>query len=198
MAKLYFYWGAMNSAKTMALIASAYNYRERGLKVIIFKPKIDNREASEIKIKSRCGIESDAIPYDAFYDFSQIINDLIKFDKIDRIFIDESQFLTKKQVIGLSDVVDNLGISIVCYGLKNNFKGELFEGSKWLFSFSDEIKKISSVCWCGEEAEFNARVINGEVIKEGNEIQIGGNDIYSSLCRKHWKSGQVFRDKGVW
>lgn len=200
MAKLYFRYGAMGSSKTAQALMLAYNYRERGHQVFVFKPKIDNREG--IILKSRCGIESnDVILFDNDTNFRDIVSSYYSdkntsldiFEDFcankDVIVIDECQFLNKQQVIDLANIVDDLRLSVFCYGLRTNFKGELFEGSTWLMAYADTIEEVKTICRCGKKATFNARIQNGEVVKEGKELLIGGNETYISLCRKHWSNG---------
>jgi len=207
MSKLYFRYGAMGSAKTAQALMLAYNYKERGHNILMFKPRIDNREGVDI-IKSRCGLESkDVFLFDKNINLFNTIWDKssLKFDidwdsrsldciykfKNDIVIVDESQFLTKDQVLQLAEFVDYTHMNIFCYGLRTNFKGELFEGSQWLMAYSDSIEEIKTICWCGKKATFNARICNGKVVRDGEEILIGGNDSYISLCRRHWKSGQI-------
>ena len=195
MAKLYFYFGAMNSSKTAQLIMTAHNYKERKQKVIVFKPIIDNRESSGKIIKSRAGISTeDVILFDKDTELYDEVFSILP--NINCVLVDEAQFLTKKQVIELSDLVDDWNIPVMCYGLRGNFKGELFEGSEWLLAYADEISEIKTICFCGKKATFNARIKDGKVIKHGEEIVIGGNDTYISLCRKHWKEGIIEEAKG--
>jgi len=195
MAKLYFYYGAMNSSKTAQLIMSAHNYKERKQKVIVFKPIIDNRESSGKIIKSRVGISTeDVILFDKDTELYDEVFSILP--NINCVFVDEAQFLAKRQVIELSDIVDDWNIPVMCYGLRGNFKGELFEGSEWLLAYADEISEIKTICFCGKKATFNARIKDGKVIKHGEEIVIGGNDTYISLCRKHWKEGIIEEAKG--
>ena len=182
----------MNSSKTAQLIMVAFNYKEKNQNVIVFKPIIDNREGKAI-IKSRAGLkEEEVILFDENTNiYERVLEELPKKEKINCVLIDESQFLTKKQVIDLSALVDEYDMPVMCYGLRTNFKGELFEGSKWLMAYAETISEIKTVCWCGRKATFNARLVDGKVVKEGEEIQIGGNDTYTSLCRYHWKRGII-------
>jgi len=193
MAKLYYYYGSMNSSKTAQLIMVAFNYNEKNQNVIVLKPSIDNREGDGSFIKSRAGlIKEEIVLFDRDTNLIEKVSD--HFEKVDCncILVDECQFLTKEQVFDLSDLVDLYNIPVMCYGLRTNFKGELFEGSKWLMAFADTISEIKTVCWCGKKATFNAKVsADGQVIRDGKEIQIGGNDTYISLCRKHWKKGII-------
>lgn len=190
MAKMFFLYGAMNSSKTAQLIMAAHNYKERKQKVIVFKPVIDNRESSGKIIKSRAGISTeDVILFDKDTELYDEVFSILP--SINCVLVDEAQFLTKKQVIELSDLVDDWNIPVMCYGLRGNFKGELFEGSEWLLAYADKIEEIKTICFCGKKATFNARIKDGKVIKHGEEIVIGGNDTYISLCRKHWKEGII-------
>ena len=180
----------MNSAKTAQALMVAHNYKERNQKVWLLKPYIDNRDGDGHIIKSRCGISSSNVQL-----FKEATNFLQEFennhkDKVHCVIVDECQFLTKKQVIQLSDIADKY-IPVMCYGLRTNFKGELFEGSQWLMAYSDSIQEIKTICWCGKKATFTARINNDRVIKSGDEILIGGNESYVSLCRIHWKEGKI-------
>ena len=191
MAKLYFRYGTMNSSKTAQLIMTAYNYHERGQRVLVFKPLIDKRDSDSFLIKSRSGISASCMPFDDKFNFFSSVECSNKTSKINCILVDEAQFLTKEQVINLSDIVDKLYLPVICFGLRTNFKGELFDGSKWLMAYSDEINEVRTICHCGRKATFVARVINGKKIEEGEEIQIGGNELYVSLCRLHWKNAEI-------
>lgn len=181
MAKLSFRYGSMGSSKTANILMIKYNFEEKGKKAILLKPKCENRDGSH-KLRSRIGLESDCM----------FVEDFLKNPtKCDCILVDEAQFLTKKQVNLLSDLVDFEDIPVICFGLKTDFKGNLFEGSKRLMELADEIEEITTICWCGRKARFNARIINGQVVKTGSQFQLGGNDSYTSLCRKHYKLGQL-------
>jgi thymidine kinase len=196
MAKLYFYYGAMNSSKSAQLIMTVHNYKEKNQKVVAFKPIIDNREGEQAIIKSRIGIFTENVIL-----FDEVLNlwDEITNSSVDMkcILVDEAQFLTKKQVVQLSDLVDEYNIPVMCYGLRTNFKGELFEGSKWLFAYADTIEEIKTICFCGKKAIFNARIEDGCITKNGEEILIGGNNTYISLCRGHWKKGIIEGQKEI-
>ena len=182
MAKLYFRYGAMGSSKTANAIMVQYNYQERGQNALMLKPRLDNRDGDRI-VGSRSGLSAPC----AF------IEELDNFDLSDFncIIVDEAQFLTKAQVERLVEIVDQRGIPVICYGLRADFQGNLFEGSQWLMAWADTIEEIKTVCWCGRKATFNARVSNGRVVKEGDQILLGGNDQYVSLCRKHWMQGDL-------
>ncbi len=184
MAKLYFRYGAMGSGKTIDLLKVAYNYKERNQKVLIYTAKIDNRYEVG-KITTRIGIQSDALTFDNKTNFYRDIKKLE--EKPDCILIDESQFLTKKQAIGLSDVTDFLDIPVICYGLRADFQMNFFEGSGALMEIADKIEEIKTICECGKKATINMRMINGIPTTTGAKILIGGNDSYKSVCRKCYK-----------
>ena len=187
MAKLYFRYGAMGSSKTANAVMVQYNYRERGQQVLMLKPKLENRDGASI-VRSRCGLEAQC----------RFVEDLpsISLDGIACVIVDEAHFLTRDQVRALVDIVDERNIPVICYGLRTDFRGELFEGSRELLCWADTIEEIKTVCWCGRKATFNARVSDGPIVREGEQILLGGNSRYISLCRRHWKSGELgsFRD----
>jgi len=183
MAKLYYRYGAMGSSKTANALMVKYNYEERGQKVLLTKPGIDTRDGVQ-KIVSRCGLESECT---LFEDINE--NNVKNYDCI---IVDEAQFLTKKQAQLLVHFVDDLNIPVVCYGLRADFQGNLFEGSKWLLAWADTIEEVKTICWCGKKATYNARLDEkGNVIKEGEQIVLGANDKYIGLCRKHWAQGKT-------
>lgn len=184
MSKLYFRYGAMGSGKTIDLLKVAYNYKERGQKVIIFTAKIDNRYEVG-KITTRIGIQADALTFDNETNFYRQIKQLE--EKPDCILIDESQFLNRKQVLQLSDVVDFLDIPIICYGLRSDFQMKFFTGSGPLMEMADKIEEIKTICECGKKATINMRMINGVPTTTGSQVLIGGNDSYKSVCRKCYK-----------
>ena len=181
MAKISFRYGAMGSSKTANALMIKYNFEEKGKKAILLKPKLENRDGAT-KIKSRIGLESECIYVEDY--LSNII-------PCDCIIIDEAQFLTTEQVDKLVDIADNKDIPIIAFGLRTDFQSHLFEGSKRLIEVADEIEEITTICWCGKKARFNARVIDGKVIKTGDQIQLGGNESYTALCRKHYNLGQL-------
>jgi len=193
MAKLYFRYGAMGSGKSIDLLKVSYNYKERGKKTLILTSSIDNRYDIG-KIRSRIGIEEPAISIsnnDSILDIfkSNCFNENII--NIDCILIDEVQFFNESQISELSDIVDIYNIPVIAYGLKSDFKQELFPGSKALLSICDVIENIPVICWCGKRATVNARIFDEKVVYDGNQILIGGNECYISLCRKHWKEGKI-------
>lgn len=182
MAKLYFYYSAMNSGKTTMLLQAEFNYDERNMKTVIFIPYIVGND-----VRSRIGIKKEAISFNENFDFYLYLKDK---HYINCVFIDEAQFLNKKQVIELCRVVDKLGTPVLCYGLRTDFKGELFEGSKYLLSYADKLIELKTICYCGKKAIMNMRKKSNEEsnafvpVLEGDQIEIGGNDKYISLCRK--------------
>jgi thymidine kinase len=199
MNKLFFYYGTMASAKTLRLLTTAYNFEENGLDIMCLKPSADTRDGEGI-IKSRVGLERKCVMvdpdvnlYKAIREYSTILD--AQFHNLKWVLIDECQFLTEKQIDELSDVVDFLGINVMCFGLRTDFQSKLFPASKRLFELADEIEEIKSTCPCGKrKTSINARFDeNGEIVTEGKQIMVGGNDIYKSICRKCWKN--KIRDK---
>lgn len=182
MAKLYFRYGAMGSSKTANAIMVQYNYAERGQSALMVKPKLDNRDGERV-VASRSGLSAPCIYME------ELTSDIAS--AYDCIIVDEAQFLTKAQVELLTFFVDELNIPVITYGLRTDFKGDLFEGSHWLLAWADSIEEIKTVCWCGKKATYNPRICNGKVVKEGAQVMLGGNERYTALCRKHWKTGQL-------
>lgn len=179
MAKLYFFYGCMGSAKTANALMTAFNFTEKGQNVVLMKPKIDTRSE---EMESRIGLKSKCILIEEHKQIAEYLDT----DKLDWIIVDEAQFLTVKQVNELANIVDEEKINVICYGLKTNFKSELFPASKRLIELADKLKEIKTMCSCGSKAIINARLKNGKIIKEGPEVLIGGNETYTSLCRKCW------------
>ncbi len=190
MAKLYFRYSAMNAGKTTQLIQVKHNYEERGQKVLVLKSAIDNRDGVG-KIRSRIGIECDAIALNSDTNIFDLIKEQLNKQKLDCVLIDEAQFLSKTQVMQICSVVDDLNVPCMAYGLRSDFKGNLFPGSEALISLSDSIEELKTICWCGKKAIMNTRLLNGKAVYEGEQVQIGGNESYISLCRKHWKEGKT-------
>jgi thymidine kinase len=181
MAKLYFYYSTMNAGKSTALIQAAHNYAERGMSAIMFTAQLDKRAGG--RIASRIGLEKDARHFDVATDFWALAAD----SKAHCILIDEAQFLTKDQVRQLARVVDEANIPVMCYGLRTDFQGELFPGSAALLAWADTLTELKTICCCGRKATMVVRVSpKGEVERAGQQIEIGGNDRYVSLCRKHF------------
>ena len=174
--------------KTTTLLQSAYNYSERGMKTLVLKPKVDDRYNPD-RIRSRIGLESDAASFESEDDLLALTEKIDKKTPLSCILLDEAQFLTKTQVYALGEIVDKFGIPVLAYGLRTDFKGELFEGSLHLLAWADELVEIKTICHCGKKANMVLRLDeNGEPLKSGEQIQIGGNDSYVSVCRKHYKS----------
>src|SRR5699024_3982374 len=186
MAKLYFYYSSMNAGKSTTLLQSSYNYRERGMNTLVYTAAIDNRYGVG-KVTSRIGIEEQAQLFDQQTDLFSEIERINQQQHLNCILVDEAQFLTKAQVYQLSEVVDKLNIPVLCYGLRTDFQAELFEGSRYLLAWADQLEELKTICYCGRKANFVLRLNEqGEVIKEGDQIQIGGNDHYLSVCRRHY------------
>ncbi|MBF9000752.1 MULTISPECIES: thymidine kinase [Vibrio] len=187
MAQMYFYYSAMNAGKSTTLLQSAFNYKERGMTPAIFTAAIDDRFGVG-KVSSRIGLEADAYLYHENSDLLADITVIHTQQKRHCILIDECQFLTKEQVHQLTEVVDKLGIPVLCYGLRTDFQGELFEGSKYLLAWADKLVELKTICHCGRKATMVIRTDeHGNPIKEGDQVAIGGNDKYVSVCRKHYK-----------
>ncbi|MBK2126144.1 thymidine kinase [Fangia hongkongensis] len=191
MAKLHFYYSTMNAGKSTTLLQSDYNYRERGMNTLLLAPKFDDRFGVG-KISSRIGLSAEATLYDDKTNLKHVIERELAKRAIHCVLVDESQFLTKKQVLELSDVVDYLNIPVLAYGLRNDFQSEPFEGSKYLLTWADQLIEIKTICHCGKKATHVVRVDEkGEVIKSGEQLEIGGNDRYVAVCRKHFKEAVI-------
>lgn len=191
MAKLYFYYAAMNAGKTTTLLQSSYNYQERGMNTLLFIPKIDDRYKVG-HIKSRIGLAARAVTFDQNFDFFAYIEENIKNQNISCVLVDEAQFLSKGQVQQLADAASLLGIPVLTYGLRSDFLGEPFEGSKYLLAWAQELSEIKTICHCGRKATMNARIDeSGQMVSEGDQVEIGGNDRYVALCYRHYRQGKV-------
>ena len=182
MAKLYFRYGAMGSSKTANAIMVQYNYQERGQNALMLKPQLDSRDGARV-VGSRSGLSAPCR-------YMEELDD-IDLSAYNCIIVDEAQFLNKAQVQRLVDIVDDMEIPVICYGLRADFQGNLFEGSHWLMAWADTIEEIKTVCWCGKKATCNARIMDGRVVKSGEQIVLGGNESYVALCRKHWARGEL-------
>ena len=186
MAKLYFYYSAMNAGKSTTLLQSSFNYEERGMKTMLFTASIDDRYGKGT-ISSRIGIEMDAQLFDRESNLRRAVDDELKRRPIDCVLIDEAQFLTRDHVFELATVADELSIPVLAYGLRTDFQANLFEGSQWLLAVADEIHELKTICPCGSKATMNLRIDEaGNAVKQGASIEIGGNDRYIALCRKHF------------
>ena len=194
MAQLYYRYSTMNAGKSIELIKVAYNYEERGKKVLTLMPGIDNRYGVGL-ITSRIGIQREAIVVN---DETDILDLYIKENtksKIDCVLVDECQFLRKHHVHELVEIVDSFDVPVLAYGLKNDFRNELFEGSYYMLVYADKIEEIKTICWCGRKATMVARVVGGKFVKQGQQIVVGGNEMYVSLCRKHYNDGRLGPEK---
>ncbi|WP_029685582.1 thymidine kinase [Tatumella saanichensis] len=186
MAQLYFYYSAMNAGKSTSLLQSSYNYQERGMKTVIYTAEVDNRFGHG-KVSSRIGLSSEARSYTPQTDILEQITELHRQEHLHCILVDESQFLTRLQVRQLTDVTDNLDIPVLCYGLRTDFRGELFEGSQYLLAWADKLVELKTICHCGRKAGMVLRLDSqGKPFKEGEQVVIGGNERYISVCRKHY------------
>ena len=219
MAKLYFYYAAMNAGKTTRLLQSNFNYKERGMNTIIYTTILDNRFGKEV-VASRIGLSEHSNTFDANTNIYEDVKSIVikKEDNskecincicvdedqsnkgkpnnihtknISCVLIDEAQFLSKQQVKQLCQIVDEFNIPVLAYGLRSDFLGEALEGSKYLLLWADELIEIKTMCFCGRKATMNAKFADGKIVRSGNQVDIGGNDKYISLCRKHFNEGRL-------
>lgn len=180
MAKLHFRYGAIGSSKTAHALMLNYNFKERNRSSLLVKPAIDDRDGSDI-IKSRCGLESKCLLFDKL--------SVKNAQGYEIVIVDEAQFLKLEDIKLLVSLVDDYDITVICYGLRTDFKGELFEGSKWLLAWADDIEEVKTICKCGNKATRNVRVGKGNrVVREGNQVEIGGNSRYLPMCRRCFDS----------
>ena len=187
MAKVYFYYSAMNAGKSTTLLQSSHNYRERGLRTLLFTPAIDTRHGTG-RIESRIGLAADAIPITAIDDLLARVHTEHAANPIACVLIDEAQFLTAPQVWQCSDIADTLKIPVLCYGLRTDFQGKLFPGSAALLAIADDLTELKTICQCGRKATMNLRIdALGRGVREGAQVEIGGNDRYIAMCRRHFK-----------
>ena len=187
MAKLYFNYSTMNAGKSTILLQAAHNYAEGGMQTYLLTARFDDRGA-EGRIASRIGIGAKADTFDADSDMFALIEARLKAGPAACVFIDEAQFLTKVQVWQLATAVDDLHVPIMCYGLRVDFRGELFPGSAALLAHADEMREVRTICHCGKKATMVVRKgPDGRALKDGAQVQIGGNETYVSLCRRHWR-----------
>ena len=191
MAKLYFRHGAMGSSKTANALMVAYNYYERGKEALLVKPKIDTRNIGVVR--SRMGLEQKCIYVEDLLAMSDE-----EISRYDCVIVDEAQFCQKSDIEFFVHIVDELNIPVICYGLRTDFRRELFEGSMWLLAWADVIEELKTVCWCGQGATCNTRFDeDGKIIRSGEQVVMGGNDSYTALCRKHYKEGNLGPHKRV-
>jgi len=187
MAKLYFHYSTMNAGKSTVLLQAAHNYREMGMKPYLLTAQFDNR-AGEGRIASRIGIGEPADTFAPGDDLFDRIRMRLATGAVACIFVDEAQFLTRPQVWQLARAVDDLGVPVMCYGLRVDFRGELFPGSAALLALADEMREVRTICHCGKKATMVVRKgADGQVMTDGAQVQIGGNETYQSLCRRHWR-----------
>ncbi|MBD8899562.1 thymidine kinase [Rhodanobacter sp. DHG33] len=188
MAKLYFYYSAMNAGKTTTLLQSAYNYHERGMRTIILTPALDNRYGEGV-VASRIGLKANARRFGGDENLLALVEaDIAAHGTLHCVFVDEAQFLAKQQVWQLTDVVDKLRVPVLAYGLRTDFRGELFEGSRYLLAWADELQEIKTICHSGSKATMVVRVDEqGRAVTEGPQVEIGGNDRYVSVSRAEFK-----------
>lgn len=193
LAKLFFYYSTMNAGKSTILLQSSYNYRERGMRTLVFSPEIDQRFGAG-RVSSRIGLSSDSIPFSTTDNLFRSAEKEHRSAEVHCVLVDEAQFLTKNQVRQLSDVCDDLDIPVLAYGLRTDFQGNLFEGSLHLLAWADTLSEIKTICHCGRKATMVLRVdSNGVPVREGEQIQIGGNERYVTVCRRHFKQGLTER-----
>jgi thymidine kinase len=187
MAKLYFHYATMNAGKSTMLLQAAYNYRERGMDVMLFVAGHYRRSETTGYISSRIGLDSEAAMFVEGDDLMERIAARHRSKTVHCVFVDEAQFLSTEQVWQLARVSDTLGIPIMCYGLRTDFQGELFEGSRALLAIADDLREVRTICWCGRKATMVVRLgPNGKVVRDGDQVSIG-KDAYVSLCRRHWE-----------
>ena len=188
MAKLYFSYSTMNAGKSTVLLQASHNYGERGMKTMLFTAELDNRSKVG-NISSRIGLSEKASTFNNDDNLFSSVQERLNIDKISCVFVDEAQFLTEKQVWELSDVVEILNIPVMCYGIRTDFQGKLFEGSQELLALADNLKELKTICsMCDKKATMVVRLdSSGKVLLKGEKIVIGGNDIYKTLCRKHFR-----------
>jgi thymidine kinase len=192
MAQLYFKYGAMGSSKTANALMTRFNYEERGQKVLLVKPRMDQRDGDHMVV-SRIGLTYPCVYFDEMKSLS-----IMELQQNACVIVDEAQFLSREEVRYLVYLVDDLGIPVICYGLRADFKGDLFPGSYELLVMADKIEEVKTICWCGKKATFNARFDDqGRVLKEGEQVVLGANDKYIGLCRRHWREGNLGPDFGV-
>ena len=188
LAKLYFSYAAMNAGKSTLLLQASYNYQERGMKTLVLVSTIDTRTRLG-EISSRIGLRREAEVFSAADDLYAFIGERVRGHEIACIFVDEAQWMEEKQVWQLARVVDEIGIPVMCYGLRTDFQGKLFPGSAALLAIADDLREVRTICWCGKKAIMVVRLdAEGRPVEEGEQIFVGGNESYQSLCRKHWQA----------
>lgn len=196
MAKLYFYYSAMNAGKTTTLLQSAHNYRERGMRALILTPRLDDRAGTGM-VASRIGLRAEGRAFGPNEDLEALVReDVRRHGDVHCVLVDEAQFLRREQVWQLGEVVDQLRVPVLCYGLRTDFRGELFEGSQYLLAWADEISEIKTICHTGKKATMTLRVDEqGRAVQAGPQVEIGGNERYVSVSRAEFK--KVMRGEGA-
>lgn len=188
MAKLYFHYSTMNAGKSTILLQASHNYHERGMQTYLLTARFDDR-AGPGRIASRIGIGTEADGFDATTEMFEKVKDRLASGPCACVFVDEAQFLTPAQVWQLARAVDDLGVPVMCYGLRVDFRGELFPGSATLLALADDLREVRTICHCGRKATMVVRRdSDGRVVLSGDQVQIGGNETYESLCRRHWRA----------
>ena len=186
MAQVYFYYSAMNAGKSTSLLQSSYNYNERGMNTLLLKSAVDQR-AGPSTIASRIGLKAECHEFTDETNLWEFVSNIHSQKGLACVFVDECQFLTEAQVQQVCSVADQLELPVLCYGLRTDFQGKLFEGSRSLLALADRIHELKTICHCGRKATMNLRMgSDGKAVKEGAQIEIGGNERYVALCRKHW------------
>ncbi|MFI5337139.1 MAG: thymidine kinase [Opitutales bacterium] len=187
MSKVYFYYSAMNAGKSTVLLQSSYNYRERGMHTLLFIPAIDTRGGGG-RIESRIGLHADALALPADENIFEHVKSVHAASPVACVLVDEAQFLTRRQVEQITDIADTLRIPVLCYGLRTDFQANLFPGSAALLALADNLIELKTICHCGRKATMNLRIgPDGRAVREGAQVEIGGNDRYIAMCRRHFK-----------
>ncbi|MEZ6041225.1 MAG: thymidine kinase, partial [Planctomycetaceae bacterium] len=182
MAKVYFYYSAMNAGKSTALLQAAYNYQERGMRPLLLTPQLDTRFGAG-RIASRIGLQSEAVTFNQTDSLLEIARLQHQAESLACVFVDEAQFLTRRQVFELGEIADRIGIPVLAYGLRTDFQGNLFEGSQYLLAWADVLSEIKTICHCGRKATMVLRIDSeGKPLRAGNQIKVGGNESYVSVC----------------
>ncbi|MEE3362785.1 MAG: thymidine kinase [Anaerovoracaceae bacterium] len=191
MAQFFYKYSTMNAGKSIELIKVAHNYEERGKRVLAFVPAVDTRDGAGV-ISSRIGLKRDALVVEEDTNILDIFIREHTKHEIACVLLDECQFLKKHHILELAEIVDSFDVPVMAYGLKNDFRNELFEGSYYCLVYADKIEEIKTICWCGKKATMVARISeDGRIMHEGDQVVIGGTDMYVSLCRKHYNDGRI-------
>lgn len=192
MAKLYFNYAAMNAGKSAILLQASHNYKERGMRTLLLTPALDTRSGRAGRISSRIGLQADAHTFEGGADLEALIAGEHSKAEIACVFVDEAQFLTEDQVWQLARMADDHGVPVMCFGLRTDFRGALFPGSAALLAIADSLRELRTICWCGRKATMTLRLGDGGApVEEGAQIEIGGDEKYVSLCRRHWRERKI-------